>query len=378
MSKKKLLIATDNFLPRWDGIARFLSEIVPELKKKYDITIIAPKFNGKFHKISGVRIKRIPLFKWYLGDFPPAKFRFKEIKKYVKETDLVWAQSLGPIGSLSIICGKLFKKTVIAYTHSLESELVSKSIGGSAFFRKIVFVIVKYFSRFLYNRCDLLLVPSLDMTEILSWYKIKTKKAVIRLGVDSEKFKPCLDKDKVKEKLKVGGNFVIGYTGRISHEKDLITLYRAFLRVRKGNNVKLLIVGDGVPKIREYLAKKKNVIVSGATDDILKYLHVMDIYVMPSLTETSSLSTMEAMVTGLPVVVTPVGHLKNYVEENYNGFFFPQKDAYTLSKKIISLMEDDMLRKMMGSNARNTILEKYNWDDTVDKVKKIIDVMIDK
>ncbi len=378
MSKKKLLIVTDNFLPRWDGISRFLSEILPELKRKYDITVIAPKFKGKWKGIKGVKIKRIPLYNWHFGDFPPAKFRFKEIKKYVRETDLVWVQSLGPIGVLGLICGKLFKKTVIAYTHSLEAELVSKSIGKGAFLRKVTFVIVKYLSRFLYNRCDLLLVPSLDMTEILSWYKIKTKKAVIRLGVDSDDFKPCLDKVKAKEKLGIGGSFVIGYTGRISHEKDLLTLYRAFLRIRKKHNVKLLIVGDGVPKLREYLEKKKNVIVPGSTSDVLKYLHVMDVYVMPSLTETSSLSTMEAMVTGLPVISTPVGHLKNYIEENYNGFFFPQKNAYALSKKINTLIEDPMLRKMMGSNARNTMLEKYDWKDSVDKIKQIIDAMIDK
>ena len=146
----------------------------------------------------------------------------------------------------------------------------------------------------------------------------------------------------------------------------------------KKDYVKLLIVGDGVPKLREYLEKKKNVIVPGSTSDVLKYLHVMDVYVMPSLTETSSLSTMEAMVTGLPVISTPVGHLKNYIEENYNGFFFPQKNAYALSKKINTLIEDPMLRKMMGSNARNTMLEKYDWKDSVDKIKQIIDAMIDK
>ena len=50
---KKLLITTDNFLPRIDGVSIFLSKIIPELAKKFDITIIAPnygqspKFNAK-------------------------------------------------------------------------------------------------------------------------------------------------------------------------------------------------------------------------------------------------------------------------------------------------------------------------------------------
>jgi glycosyltransferase involved in cell wall biosynthesis len=49
---------------------------------------------------------------------------------------------------------------------------------------------------------------------------------------------------------------------------------------------------------------------------------------------------MEAMSTGLPVITTPVGHMKNYVEDNYNGFTFQKKDHYTLSKKLEILILD--------------------------------------
>ena len=55
MKKKKLVISTDCFLPRWDGIARFLLEIIPRLSRYYDITVIAPKFEGTlkgFEKIA--------------------------------------------------------------------------------------------------------------------------------------------------------------------------------------------------------------------------------------------------------------------------------------------------------------------------------------
>ena len=51
---KRLLITTDSFLPRWDGIARMLSEIIPKLSQKYEITVVAPKFIGKSVKFKGV------------------------------------------------------------------------------------------------------------------------------------------------------------------------------------------------------------------------------------------------------------------------------------------------------------------------------------
>ena len=57
---KKLLITTDSFLPRIDGVARFLSEIIPFLSKNYKITIIAPKFPGILPEIKA-EIIQIPL-----------------------------------------------------------------------------------------------------------------------------------------------------------------------------------------------------------------------------------------------------------------------------------------------------------------------------
>ena len=60
--RRKLLIATDNFLPRWDGIARFLLEIIPRLRERFDITVIAPKITEQevvMPELDGVRIVRI-------------------------------------------------------------------------------------------------------------------------------------------------------------------------------------------------------------------------------------------------------------------------------------------------------------------------------
>ena len=377
-NKKRLLIATDNFLPRWDGISRFLSQIIPEIKSIYDITIIAPKFKGKFKKIKGVKIIRLPIHNFHIGDYQPTQLNIRKIKEHIKNTDLLWVQTIGPIGGIAIFLAKLSKKPIVAYTHSIESELVSKSIKKNHFFQRVIYSIVKGFSRLCYNRCDLLMVPSLDTAEVLSWQKIKTKKAIVNLGIDTDKFNQPINKRTSKKKLGLSNSIVIGFTGRIGREKDLFTLYRAFLRLQKKYPINLLIIGDGLQNIKQYLKTKRNVKVIGPVSNIYDYLHAMDIFVMPSLTETSSLATMEAMSTGLPVITTPVGHMKNYVENNYNGFTFNKKDNYTLSKKLEVLIRDEKLRNVLGKNARNTIREKYQWNDTVKKIKDIIQISIEK
>jgi len=375
---KKILIATDSFLPRWDGIARFLNEILPKLSADYDITVIAPRFNGQLAEFKNISIIRIPLSRIRVGDYTPAKFCIRKVIKAVKQADIVWTQTIGPIGAPAILAARFFRKPLTAYIHSIEWELFTKSLSPTNPLRKIVYFFTKRVTRFLYNKCSLLLVPSLEVAEILNWHNIITKKKVVHLGTDTLKFKPAEDKKAAKEKIGLNPeNKVIGFSGRIGREKDLITLYRAFLRLRKlNNNLILLIIGKGIQELRLMLESKKDVVVVESADDIVPYLQAMDIYVMPSLTETSSLSTMEAMSCGIAVVSTPVGYIKYYIKEGYNGLFFSKQNPYELSKKLYALLENKKLRIKLGENARKTIIAFYNWDKTTDGIKNALEELI--
>ena len=111
MTKEKLLIATDSFLPRWDGVSRFLSKIIPRISKEYDVTILAPKFKGKLKKLNAELI-RFPLINIQFGDISFAKPSIKKIKEEIKKADLVWAQTIGPIGAPAIHYAKKYKKPV--------------------------------------------------------------------------------------------------------------------------------------------------------------------------------------------------------------------------------------------------------------------------
>lgn len=374
----KLLIATDSFLPRWDGIARFLNEIIPKLSDEYEITVIAPKFHGKLKDFKDIKIIRIPLSRIHVGDYTLARLSIKKIISAVKQADIVWTQTIGPIGMPSILIARFFKKPIAAYIHSLEWELFSKSLSPKNPFRKLIYSFTQLITRNLYNKCSLLLVPSLEVAEILNWHHIRTKKRVVHLGTDTSKFTPPDNKKYIKKKIGINPkNTVIGFTGRIGREKDIVTLYRAFLRVRRlYDSLTLLIIGKGVQELRLMLESKKDIIIVEYAEDIVPYLQAMDIYVMPSLTETSSLSTMEAMSCGIAVVSTPVGYIKGYIKDSYNGLFFNKKNSYELSKKISDLLDNKNLRIKLGENARKTIIAFYNWDKTTKGINKALEELI--
>jgi len=240
---KKVLIASDCFLPRIDGVSRFLEEFIKSIKDYYRIKVIAPDFKGNKENF-GVDVVRVPLTRISFSDFPVAGIPFRKMKQLVRESDIVFSNSIGPIGGLAIYYGKKYGKVVICYKHSLEWELFPGVIRNK-FLKRVVGEVTRSFLKYLCNRCDLIIVPSRGIGNILSKEGIKTKKVIIPLGVDTEKFFPIDNKAKAKLRLNINPkDIVIGYCGRISREKGVLMLYEVFLRLKKRfKNLKLLIVG---------------------------------------------------------------------------------------------------------------------------------------
>jgi L-malate glycosyltransferase len=98
----------------------------------------------------------------------------------------------------------------------------------------------------------------------------------------------------------------------------------------------------------------------------------MDIFVMPSLTETTSLATLEAMSCGLPVIATKVGFIKNYLVKDHNGLFFPRNKSTVLALKLQKLIDNKELREKLGKNARKTIAYSFSWERSINKIKRIL------
>jgi glycosyltransferase involved in cell wall biosynthesis len=379
--KKKLLIATDNFLPRWDGIARFLSVIIPSLKEDYEITVIAPKFGA--YTSNGFKLIQLPLGKRGLGDYKGAKINFssmKTIRSAVRNADLVFSQTIGPVGFLTVYYAKRYRIPIASFIHSVEWELVPLATEKTLL-KRILYPIVKQITRFTYNRGNLLLVPAENIAELITWKKIKTKKKIVHLGVDSDVFRPFEEKsmeekeriNTIRDALGLKNEFVVGYHGRIANEKDLLTLLRAFNWLRKNHDdVKLLIVGEGVQSVKDKLNATDGVILPGAKNNAQDYLALMNVYVTPSLTETTSLTTLEAMACGLPVISTPVGFIKEYIHNEYNGLIFPKMNAYKLYKDIALIKKNPQLAALYGSRARKTVLKEFQWSKTIDEIKSAL------
>ena len=345
--KKKLVITSDCFLPRWDGIARFLSQLIPQLRNEYEITCIVPEFEGEI-KIQGVNIIRIPLLKIRFGDIFFSRFQYRKIKEIISKHDLIFNQTIGPIGMCSIIAASRLKKPVISYVHSIEWELASKSIKR---FRRLISFLIKLIARRLYNKCNVLMVPSHDVEDLLYVNKVKSKKVVVKLGINTDLFAPDILKRSIRKQLEFDSrSFIIGFCGRIGREKDIPTLYKAFKILKKRyNNLKLLIVGSGIQKeIPDALRAKDQVRLTTLRGTLAAFTNEA---VAKGKTPQDKLTDDEA----IAVIRRLVKQRKDSIEQFEKG---QRQDLADNEKLEMKVLEEFLPAQMSEEKIREIVLKK--------------------
>ncbi|MGD8908636.1 MAG: glycosyltransferase family 4 protein [Chromatiales bacterium] len=232
-------------------------------------------------------------------------------------------------------------------------------------------------------------VSSIVKEHIVNYLGVSENKiSVVENGVDTDKF----DMDKYdpieKKKLKLDGYFVIGFVGTFKpwHGFDYVIDLMSSLK-SDYSNIKLLAVGDS----RERSAYEKKVTEKGLADsfifaghvqhdDIPKYVSVMDVTIAPHDRDSfksiggfhgSPLKIFEYMAMGKPVIATPIGQIKDIIEDNISGRLIFSDHIDELSKAVVRLYEDEDYRNLLGNNARNVVMEKYTWKMNARKIENI-------
>lgn len=369
--KLKLLIVADTYYPKVDGTLKFIEEFMKRAQETFDISLLVPYYGTKKGKnVAYVEVSKI----WKVSGYANLKFslsNLRKIKTAIQEADLVFIQGPAMISYLSIYYARKYNKKTFFYTHTISWELFEKFFPG--ILKKLFYSIIKKISIALYNRCNEILVPYHELKELLEREGVRSEITIARLGVDIDLFNLSSDKKSSKKEMGLDPQKkIIGYVGRISKEKNIQLLLEAFQKLEDQENLTLLLVGDGPEKQTRKLKELKNCKVTGFVHNVQDYLKAMDIFIMPSLTETTSLATLEAMSSGLPVIVTQVGFIKSYVLKNHNGLFFPRNSSALLSLKISKLLKDRELRERLGQNARKTVAYGFSWERSINKIKRIL------
>ena len=181
--------------------------------------------------------------------------------------------------------------------------------------------------------------------------------------------------DNESEKLRNDKNdVVIGSVGRLHTVKGFHNLIIA-LSLLKNSDIKLNIAGSGEQEASLFdLAKRLGVAdrvkLVGYVEDVMTFLGGIDIYVQPSLAEGFGLSVVEAMLSGVPTVVTPVGSLPELVKDGETGIIAASTEPASLAAAIDRLASDDKLQKSIGMKAQEAVKKSFDYQKWLEETIK--------
>ncbi len=185
-------------------------------------------------------------------------------------------------------------------------------------------------------------------------------------GVNTSRFSPHFRK-------RTNGPITIGYVGRFTPEKNVrwfCELERRLLAAGQ-RDFRILLVGDGSE--REWL--KRNLqfgsfpgVLQG--DSLPAAFADMDIFVFPSQTDTFGLVILEAMASGVPVVVSPKAGVRVQVQNGVAGFI-----SEDFTESVLQLMRSEALRHRMGAEARRFACSR-DWATVFEQLYQTYDAAL--
>jgi L-malate glycosyltransferase len=195
------------------------------------------------------------------------------------------------------------------------------------------------------------------------------KNTVILNGIDITRFSPSIcasHRDRMRASLGFApDDLVIGLSAVMRSEKNHLQLLDALYRLRQeGTQAKLLYVGDGALRtIIEARVKALNlenhVVFAGMQADVRPFLSTFDIGVICSTSvETLSLSALEIMAMGIPMVMSDIGGASEIIDAN-NGRLFVANDDKGLYEALLSLINFN-IRILAGQSARAKVEKHFN------------------
>ncbi len=256
-----------------------------------------------------------------------------------------------------------------------------KSLYYGPFFKPIQYAL---------RKIDRLAVGQITQISVLSQFaKDRVKRfynrdsTIIRLGTNTNRFNPSINSSVIREKYRIANRPCILTVGDMAKRVDFVI--HAIAIVRKTiPDIVYMIVGPCDPATKTRLVNlirnlqlESNVILTGenlklGTDLLPFYYAACDIFVFPQPYWSWSMVTIEAMATGKPVIVPDVSGISEIISNDVNGVKIPIHNTKLLSRSILTLLNDEMIRQKMGKLAREYVVKNLQESQFLTKTYSLL------
>lgn len=379
----RIAIFTETYLPHVNGIVTHIKSLVSGLETLgHEVLIVTADSTARRHYISG-NIMHCPghtakRFYGYDLASPVSSTRLKLIYKF--KPDVIHVHNEFGIGISGMAIAKTLNIPLVYTLHTMYDEYIyyvapKPLVGATTKFSH------QYFGMFA-RSAQALTGPSKKVEEYFHKAGIYKPVNVIPNPVDLETFDPQkIDHEKAKELRKQYGftdDQMVGmFVGRLGREKSVDLLLNYWKEtIHPQNNVHLLIIGGGPceEELRQQahdLGIDDMVTFTGKVlhDEIPPYYIACDFYITASTSDTNSISMLEGMATGLPVlqIIDPLN--EGQIRDNVNGFIFT--DAQDMADKI-RLLQD--MPPQEREKLKESTRESVRHSGTVDLANYVLEV----
>lgn len=224
----------------------------------------------------------------------------------------------------------------------------------------------------------IIVVSSAVKDFVIEKEKIDSHKLIlIHNAVDAKKFMPC-DAAHLKKEFNISdGTFIVGTVSRLIPQKGQQYFLEAACRISGyPQDIKFLIVGDGLLRgdlesLSERLGLRDKVIFAGLRQELVEFLSILDIFVLPSIWEGLSVTLLGAMAMGKPVITTDIKGVEDLIIDGENGLLVPPKDSEKLAQAMLKLINDELYARNLGLNARKTVEKGFSLKTMIEKTEAL-------
>jgi glycosyltransferase involved in cell wall biosynthesis/predicted metal-dependent phosphoesterase TrpH len=305
----------------------------------------------------------VPIGVFHLPEYPEQKLfhpPFLEILNYCYENNFTHIKTAtpGPMGLAALGVARLLRLPIWGTYHTALPQY-AQYLTGDAAMEELMWKYIVWF----YNQMDFIFTPSGDTAEELAQKGIDPHKLrIYPRGVDVALFHPAKRNGVLEKRYHVKDGLKLLYVGRVSKEKNLQLLAKAFkVLVRSHPELTLFIVGDGpyLAEMRREMAGTPCIFTGYlAGEELAEVYASCDLFIFPSTTDTFGNVVLEAQASGLPVIVTDSGGPKENILAGESGIIVPGDDEEGLRNAINLLLADPERLRKMGQAARNHVKQR--------------------
>ena len=279
-----------------------------------------------------------------------------DIYKQIKNDNPDIIHTIGLRSFQSLMAWFVSKKTNIPLVISDQGGLTTHPfLKQSGIFFKIIYKIQNFFIKRIISDSSAISAANEYEKEIFLTFNKNSKIKIIRNGVN---LKTLVSQEDFKQKHKIDNKFIL-FVGRFSKSKGIETLLHACSIIKnelKSQNISLVIMGvdfgyqDEMLKLISMLKLDDSVVVikNPPRDDVIAAYEQSEFLVLPSYWELSPLVPLESFVFKKPVISTKAHGIPYTVQDKVNGVLVEPDNPNDLSKAIIELLENKVMREKLG------------------------------